>query len=733
MHLAFAVASGTAVLEQTTPQSWREAMASPDSAKWLAAAEAEFNGCVAGDTWELVPRASLPLGANIIRVKWVFKVKTNEFGLIDKYKARITPKGYMQRHGVDFFDVYASTGLYKSLRVFFSVAARKNLELRQLDVPQAFIQAPLDEVVYMEMPEGFAQSGMVCRLKRSLYGLKQSPRNWRILFTTFLIENLGFTSTVSDPNVFTRITRTGEPMMIFLFVDDLQAGFETQDEGEWSEIHAALKERFNITDLGETKHMLGMRIVRDRAARTLSLDQELYITKSLEKFGLHACKPKPTPGIDDQPKTIHDPVESIADELDQPCDLKLFQEKVGTLLYAAISTRFDISFAVHKLTRKMQAPSIRDMRACDRVFRYLAGTKSLGLLYGRECKDVSKRRASTATVTAWADADWGHERVDRKSVSGYLTFLNGDLVNWGSKRQKVVSQSTCEAELYAEAAAINDSKWLSGLVSELGLSQPSAPLIHGDNQSAISLSKNGIKSERTKHIAIKYAFIYDEVSSGRVQLEWVRSAEQLADILTKALPRSTHVRLRDLILARVSPPAQRLVGIELNPGPPRRSRAAKPVYITTDDVVRGAARATAYECGKNYRRMSHYEPGLCLQSKCLCCVPPEDGDYSSHARCACRVDVSRKDGLDWQYCALCTDVRQWNINERSWMSGKVAEAVEAIDGALGGITMMTHMVLELLTGFTRRVSTRGRTVLLPWPWTREQGPSSSSSSSGSNS
>ena len=174
----FAVSSGVALLDEHTPTSYREAMASPDARKWRAAAQAEFDGCVAQETWELVPRETLPRSTNIIPVKWVFKIKTDENGVVIKHKARITPKGFKQRHGVDYFEVFANTGKYKTLRVALSIAARRDLELRQLDVPQAFTQAVLEEDVYMEMPEGFEVDGMVCHLKKSLYGLKQSPRNW---------------------------------------------------------------------------------------------------------------------------------------------------------------------------------------------------------------------------------------------------------------------------------------------------------------------------------------------------------------------------------------------------------------------------------------------------------------------------------------------------------------------------------------------------------------------------
>lgn len=559
-HTVFAVSSGVSLLEEQTPSSYREAMVSPDGEKWRAATLAEFDGCVAQRTWVLVKRSSLHSSTNIIPVKWVFKIKTDENGVVTKYKARITPKGFRQRHGVDYFEVFANTGKYKTLRVALSIAARRNMELRQLDVPQAFTQADLQEDVYMEMPEGFQVEGMVCHLLKSLYGLKQSPRNWWLLVSEFILVHMGWKATVSDPCLFHKTSRTGQLMLLFLFVDDMQVGFQAEDEAEWEESHAQLKQRFNITNLGESKFMLGMRITRDRRARTITLDQELYLTKALEKFGLDQCKTAPTPGVVTSSRSASEPTGEKSSaarttlhlrgggESDQELiDEKLYQEKVGTLLYAAISTRPDISHAVNKLAQHMQAPTAVDGRACDRVFRYLAGTKTLGLLFGRS--GVSSGMG--ALVSAYADSDWGSDPSDRKSITGWVAMLSGDPISWASKKQKVVSQSSCEAELYAGAAAINEIKWLRGLLDELSIADAHSPILFGDNQSAQSLSRNGIKSERTKHIDIKYHFVTDEVARGNVQLQWIPTTEQLADVLTKALGAQQHTALIAQLMVRL--------------------------------------------------------------------------------------------------------------------------------------------------------------------------------------
>jgi hypothetical protein len=566
-HTVYAVSSGIALLEDQTPSSYKEAMASKDRHKWLQPMKDEVDGCVAQGTWALVKRSDLPPDTNILPCKWVYKIKTDEKGVISKYKARVTPKGFKQKYGIDYFDVFANTGKYKTLRAALSIAARTDMELHQLDVPQAFIQAPLEEEVYMEMPEGFGIPGMVCRLLKSLYGLKQAPRNWYRLCSTFISEELGFQATVSDPCLFWKKSQTGKLMLLFLFVDDMQVGFDASDKEEYAGVLAKLTERFNISNLGESKYMLGMRITRDRAARTIYLDQELYITKALEKFGLDQCRIAHTPAVQSSSTA---PPSGAKEGIDnEPTDLLLYQEKVGTLLYASISTRPDIAYAVNRLTQHMIAPTNAHAKACDRVFRYLAGTKKRGLIFGRR---------DPLIISSWADADWGSDWVDRKSQTGWLGMISGDLISWASKKQKVVAQSSTEAELYAEVAAINEMSWLRGLLTEIGIydiTRDDAPLLYGDNQSAQKLTENGVKSERTKHIDIKYHFITNEVNEGRVKLQWVPTAQQLADILTKSLSVQQHETLTKKLMSErpdddtpvKSVPADRLVGIELNPGP----------------------------------------------------------------------------------------------------------------------------------------------------------------------
>jgi hypothetical protein len=542
------VATGIAALEQQTPQSYREAMASPDKEKWKAALDKEMNSCVEQNVWTLVRRDSLPRGTNVLPCKEVFKVKLNELGAVTQYKARFTPKGYRQKKGVDFFETYARTGQYKTLRVALSLVAKWDHELAQFDVPTAFLNAAVDEDIYMELPEGYEQTGMVCKLQKSLYGLKQAPRNWDRLVHTFITGDMAFKATVSDPSLYRKRSRSGRVMMIYRFVDDMQGSFHADDRVEFQESVALLQKRFNIKKMDTATWMLGMRITRDRKARTIALDQELYISKALERYGLQQCRSVSTP-------EAVGAAQDTNSALNQPADKQRYMEITGTLMYAAISTRPDIAHAVHYLASNMQSPTYRHMQAAERVLRYLSGTKEVGLVFGSRNGDIvgdsrGRKAQVQVDVCAFADADWANDKGDRRSISGWVAKLNGDPVSWSSKKQRVVALSTCEAELYAESAAIQEVLWLRGLMEELGLHTQTGSTVYGDNQSAIAVSENGVKGERTKHVDVKYHFVTEAVERGVIKLRWVPTTQQQADVFTKALATPVFELLRKQLMTR---------------------------------------------------------------------------------------------------------------------------------------------------------------------------------------
>lgn len=323
-------------------------------------------------------------------------------------------------------------------------------------------------------------------------------------------------------------------MLLYLFVDDFQSLYFGADAAEWAELKAMLVQQYQVKDLGPSSWILGMAIRRDRAARKIFLDQELYVAKALEKYGLAQCRPLATPeSISSGGHEEHDTSSPQGGRVDR----QAFQEIVGTLLYAAISTRLDIAHAVHQLTRQMQDPRPADMKAARRTLRYLAGSAKWCLQFGGR-RGGDEHLDQPLEVSAFADADWANDKVDRRSVSGWVVQLEGDPIDWASKKQSIVAQSTCEAELYAEAAAINEVLWLRGMLEELGLSVKTPSILFGDNSSTQTISRQGVKRKRTKHVDVKYHFITECIERGIIDLQWVSTERQQADILTKGLDRA---------------------------------------------------------------------------------------------------------------------------------------------------------------------------------------------------
>jgi hypothetical protein len=510
-------------------------MSGPNKSDWFKAATKEYDTADKMGTWSIIPRIDLPMNSNIITCKWVFKRKHDESGNPTDFKARITPHGYKQVSGIDYDETYAQVGMYKTLRILLQLTALNNLELVQLDVPSAFLNAPLDEDIYMEIPEGFGQLGKIMKLNKALYGLKQGPRCWWLMISEFIVSVLGYIKCVSDACFFYKKSRNNNIMYLYLFVDDFQSAYSFVDTDEWSELKQKLITEYNTKDLGSSVWMLGMRITRDRVNRTITLDQETYVTKALERFNMHESRILSTPGAS--------PYSEVSIKL---TDINEYQRVVGTLLYAATSTRIDIAHAVGRLSVNLQSPSDNNLNDAYRVFRYLNAHRNVGLKFGGI--DSEGKFDNKIIIEGFSDADWANDINDRKSISGWIIKLNGNPIIWKSKKQKAVALSTCEAELYALASAIQDMLWLYDLLKELGLDVQLPLIVWCDNDATVQVSKNNIKSERIKHISTKYAFIVDECNKGKIIPTWIPTGDQQADILTKSVGKIIFEKLRNKLM-----------------------------------------------------------------------------------------------------------------------------------------------------------------------------------------
>ena len=527
LHYAFVAATGLT----DDPASYEQAMRSSDAARWAQAIEEEYQALINTNTWTL---CELPRGANVIGSRWVFKTKRDETGKIVRYKARLVAQGFSQEPGRDFFDTYAPVAKLTSIRTILSIAAYEDWELENMDVDTAFLQSPVSEEIYVQQPKGYEQLGpngeyLVCRVHKSLYGLKQSPRNWNMVIDAWL-RDYGLIPTTADPCVYVLVDDSGGYLIVVLYVDDLIIAGSNKEIVDC--FKKAIGDRFKMKDLGNLRWILGMEVRRIRDMRILEISQTAYIDRVLERFGMANCKPVSTPA------------EGVLMRLDNAHQGNVdgeYMSLVGSVLYAAMVTRPDIAYAVQTLGRHLQASGSEHWVAAKRLLRYLKGTNELGIKYGASGQNAQQ-------LVGYCDADWGGDRDTRRSTTAYVFMLNGGCVSWSSKLQPTVALSSAEAEYMAACAGVQEAIYLRRLLNDLGYKQDQATVIYEDNQGCIALSENPVLHKRTKHIDIRYHFTRERVESGEIALRYVATEHQLADLLTKALSSQRVASLRKQVL-----------------------------------------------------------------------------------------------------------------------------------------------------------------------------------------
>jgi hypothetical protein len=508
--------------EALEPLSLAEAKRRPEWPEWERAIREELKTLDDAGTWRLeIP----PPDANIVGSKWVFRLKKDAAGHIVRYKARLVAQGFSQVEGVDYFDTYAPVAKLASIRTILALAAELDLELHQVDIKGAYLNGELtkDEVIYMRQPPGFPlpnSSGKVLRLVKTIYGLKQSGRRWYQKFTEICETTLGLTRCSVDQAVFYR--RKGNSIIIIaVHVDDCTIAANNRKMIE--DIKSKLGSRVEVTDLGELHWLLGIEVTRDREAHTVLLSQRAYIESIIRRFNFEDLKPVSTP-MEPHIKLSSTQSPSSTHEFAAMRNIP-YREAIGSLMYASLGTRPDITFAVSRLSKFLEKPGQAHWDAAKRVFRYLKGTLGLRLIYG----DRDER------LTGWVDAD-GSEEEDRRAVTGYAFLINGGAVSWCSKQQELIVLSTTEGEYVAATHAAKEALWLRSLISEVFGDTLEATTLFSDNQSAIALSKDHQYHARTKHIDIRYHFIRWVIQNGSIRLIYCPTEDMLADTLTKALP-----------------------------------------------------------------------------------------------------------------------------------------------------------------------------------------------------
>lgn len=471
------------------PRTYKQAL---KHKHWQDAMTVEYNALVKNGTWSLVP---CPTNVNVMGCKWIYRTKRKSDGSIERHKARLVAQGFSQQEGKDFFETFSPVVKPTTIRLVLSIALSNQWCLRQLDINNAFLNCELSEVVYMRQPKGFEDShhpNHVCQLRKALYGLKQAPRAWFTKLKHYLITQ-GFRTCQSDTSLFVHHS-VAATIYILVYVDDLI--ITGTDSGLINNFIINLNKVFALKDQGELHYFLGLQITRTSSG--VQLTQEGYVRDIMESTNMFAAAPITTPA-DPQHRLV-----KAGEPFDDPA---LYRRTVGSLQYATI-TRPDITYAV------------------KRILRYLAGTLSHSLHFSP---------TQATSFLAYSDAGWISDSDDSRSQFGYAIFHGSNLISWTSRKQKVVARSSTEAEYRSLAYTAAELLWLNLLASELHVPITGPLLLLRDNVGAIFLSKNPVISTRSKHIALDFHFIHDQVDSGTLKIGHVSSVDQLADIFTKPL------------------------------------------------------------------------------------------------------------------------------------------------------------------------------------------------------
>ena len=508
--------------------TFQEALSSEEGELWKAAMDDEYTSLMKNNTWKLLP---LPPGRVPIKCRWVFDIKAGYEGVPERYKARLVALGCSQKPGVDFNQTFAPVVKLSTLRLILALVAAHDLEVLQVDVKTAFLNGQLDEEIYMRQPEGYVaqgHEGEVCKLMKSLYGLRQAPRAWNIELNDAIIQ-YGLTRSEEDQCVYHR-TQGQEWILAIFFVDDgLICGTNRKIIEDFVD---HFKKRFEIRTL-PVGRFLGITIDRDRSKKRLSISQPESIEAMLNKFKMGDCKSVATPAepglklsLDMSPKT-----DKERDEM----KLIPYKEAVGALLYISTTTRPDISYAVGQAAKFNHNPGLIHWRAVKRIFRYLAGTRKHGIFFSpREDQGV----------VGFTDADHAGDLDDRGSTSGCVFLCHGGSISWFSRKQNCTSLSTTEAEFVAGGEAAKEATWIRAFLKEIQKRGSEAIPFFCDNQGAIRVANNPELHRKMKHVELRFRFVQQAQKTGIIDARYVDSQNQIADIFTKALPAPSFQYLR---------------------------------------------------------------------------------------------------------------------------------------------------------------------------------------------
>ncbi|GJW69436.1 retrotransposon protein, putative, ty1-copia subclass [Tanacetum coccineum] len=506
------------------PTSYKAAMLDSESNKWIDAMNAEIQSMMDNMVWVLV---DLPPGYKTVGSKWLFKKKTDKDGIVHVYKACLVAKGYTQLYGVDYEETFSPVADIRAIRILISIAAYYDYEIWQMDVKTAFLNGYLDEDIYMVQPKGFVDPNhprKVCKLQRSIYGLKQASRSWNKRFDEE-IKRFGFAQNLDEPCVYQKASGSNVTFLI-LYVDDII--IMGNHIPSLQSVKDYLGKCFAMKDLGEAAFILGIKIYRDRSKRLIGLCQNAYMDKILKRYKM------------DNSKRGHIPMQERLDlnksqgaqtpkEVNRMKNVP-YASVVGSIMYAVRCTRPDVAFAQNLTSRFQQNPGEPHWTAVKNILKYLRNTKDMFLVYGGN-------PSTELRVECYCDAGFETDRDDTKSQTGYVFVLNGGAVDWKSSKQSTTAMSATESEYIAASEAAMEAVWIRKFISGLGIVPTiNEPLnMYCDNSAAVHYANEPGIQRGARHYHRRYHYVRECVELGEIRILKVHTDNNLAGPFTKAL------------------------------------------------------------------------------------------------------------------------------------------------------------------------------------------------------
>jgi hypothetical protein len=520
------------------PRNYTEAMAAPDADRWIVGTREELDALRDKNVYELIRRSDVPPGKTILDLKPVYHRKRDMSGDVVRNKVRYCVVGCRQVYGRDYTVTTSPTARLESFRAVLHVAASRGWDIQQVDIKTAFLNAPLpdDEIQYARQPRHFEEEGKeswVWKLVKSLYGLKQAGRMWNREMHESMVE-WGFRRLLCEWCVYVRVV-DGVTNLVAIHVDDMVAAASTRAANDL--FKAQLRSKWDISDLGDVQFCLGIGVVRDPERRTITLSQTALMDRLVTQFHQNDAHPATTPmeaGLRLYRPASDTPTLSQLD-VDRLAQTP-YRSLVCSMMYIAVGTRPDIAFSVGHLAGFLDCYGFEHWRAAIRVLRYLKGTHTLGLVLGG---------VTDIALKGYSDSDFANDLAKRKSVMGYTFSLGSGAISWASRRQKVVTVSSTEAEYIAASEAAKEICWLRMLLRGITVPVQSPTPLLGDNNGAHILACDPAFHSRAKHIDNRYHHIRDCVEKKKIFLPHVSTSDNVADVLTKALPAPAFLRHRD--------------------------------------------------------------------------------------------------------------------------------------------------------------------------------------------